>query len=287
MESLTPSTVFEHTYQGHTVRAVECDGEVWLCGLDLAPLTGMSRRALRDAIAALEPKYVRGGSIATNKGSRNALFVNESGACQVIIQSRKPEAAQLRACICDLFIAVRRGRVQLVSASGAPLAFDVQQLAQLVAQVVAEVVTQAIRPLTEAVQALAAQHAPGYPTTAWVGQPARQLPLSDLPAWGSAEHNRMRAMDYCLSSEFLAREHSTKPTLFASSRLSRCAGNYCRAHNLSVYRFREGRTGQRIYFPRTALALVHRTGWTKRTAAMAESQGELFQSGELKPPTGE
>ena len=91
------------SFDAHPITTLKAnDGSLWFLAKDLAPALGVGRNTVRMQVADLEPVDVRVNTIDTNKGSRRSTFVSESGALQIIVQSRKPAARRLRKWVCDL-----------------------------------------------------------------------------------------------------------------------------------------------------------------------------------------
>lgn len=260
--------VIEHTYQGHTVRAVVDNDEVVICGIDLTGLTGLTRNGMRAAIARLEPEDKRVVSTNTSTGPKNTVFLTESGACQIIVQSRKPEAAKLRKQICDLFVDVRRGRMHLVPAGQATAAVPAPVDYHAIAQVVASVVAECLKPVLQAVHELAG----GSPRP---GSTRLVLDASKLPRWTAGEHKKMRSAGYTTASDFLTRLKGVVQHPGVSGGLTRRVVAWCAEMGVSAYYFRRG-SKVVVYLPEVGTKIVWRTGWSAKSAVLAEAQGELF-----------
>ena len=96
-------------FDGHDIRAVDIDGRSWLVAIDLADPLDVDRRVIRRRIDDLEPSDKGGYTVSTPGGPQQVVVVSESGAYQLIVQSRKPAAARLRKFICDIYVSWGRG----------------------------------------------------------------------------------------------------------------------------------------------------------------------------------
>lgn len=242
-------------FDGHPVRVTNIDGRPWLVAADLAQPLGIGRNAVRMQTSDLTPEDVRAILIDTNKGSRQATIVSESGAYQLIVQSRKPTAARLRKFICDIF--VKWGRQELAPAT--PV-IDYTALAGIVATAV----TEAMKPVLMALNRTQAV------------LPAKHVPLSELPVWTAAEHGRMRSAGFITCADLLARMKGQQVHHATSGGLTRRVLRWCEEKGVAVHRFRRGQSTKFIYVPEQAAKLVLRTGWAAKSSVMAEAQAELF-----------
>jgi len=253
--------IFE-SFESHTLTVLKKEsGDPWFLAKCLAAPLGVGRDSIRHQIADLEASDKDVISIHTPGGPQKMTFVSESGALQIIVQSRKPEARRLRKWICDL--AVRYAKGEVVEAANNYVTRD-----ELNAAIGPLVVL--MQGLTQAVQALV-DRTPGS---------RRGLrPQSDLPVWSMAEHHRMRRMGYTRTSEWLAKELGTKPPYGKASGLAIRASNYSSQNKVPVHRFRKG-SGVLVYVHGDTVRRVHRTGWTAKTATLSEAQMDLFGGGQ-------
>lgn len=109
MSNLVP--IFE-TFDAHALTVLREDtGDNWFLAKDLAAPLGVTRDAVRMQVAELDESDKRVSPIYTSTGTKQATFVSESGAIQIIVQSRKPEARRLRKWVCDLAVRYAKGQV--------------------------------------------------------------------------------------------------------------------------------------------------------------------------------
>lgn len=112
MSHLVP--VFE-SFESHTLTILKKDnGEAWFLAKSLASPLGVGRDSIRHQIAELDESDKGVISIHTPGGPQEMSFVSESGALQIIVQSRKPEARRLRKWVCDLAVRYAKGQVATV-----------------------------------------------------------------------------------------------------------------------------------------------------------------------------
>jgi len=109
MSNLVP--IFE-TFDSHALTVLREDtGDNWFLAKDFAAPLGVTRDAVRMQVAELDESDKRVSPIYTSTGTKQATFVSESGAIQIIVQSRKPEARRLRKWVCDLAVRYAKGQV--------------------------------------------------------------------------------------------------------------------------------------------------------------------------------
>lgn len=120
--------IFE-SFEDHTLTILRPDGgEPWFLAKDLAYPLGVNRDAVRHQTAELPDSDKRVISIHTPGGPQKMTFVSESGALQIIVQSRKPEARRLRKWVCDLAVSYAKGKLIAHLASDPALLAEVAQL---------------------------------------------------------------------------------------------------------------------------------------------------------------
>ena len=244
------SPIFE-SFEAHTLTVLKRDsGEAWFLAKDFAEPMGVGADSVRHRIADLDDSDKDVISIHTPGGPQKMTFVSESGALQLVMQSRKPEARRLRKWVCDL--AVRYAKGDLSSN-------------QIGRAEIAEIVAQVVTTLLDARESRPA-----------VGPIRRGLRhQSEFPAWSLGEHHRMRKLGYVQSSEFLTRETGQRPAYGKAGGLALRAANYCRQHEIPVHRFFKGASVV-VYLHKDTLKAVYRTGWSARTAVLSEAQMGLF-----------
>lgn len=161
------------SFDAHPITTLKAnDGSLWFLGKDLAGALGVGRDTIRHQVADLEPVDVRVNCIHTNKGPRKSTFVSESGALQIIVQSRKPAARRLRKWVCDLALRYAKGVDCIDTLQPGPYA---AQLLQVLGQV-----TQALTRVTETQNQLASQvtqlaaHFSPFPSPSTGLQPVQQ-----------------------------------------------------------------------------------------------------------------
>lgn len=116
MTALVPVT---ELFESHPVQIVrvsdsvtnECSTEAWFLAKDLSRPLGLTRQAIRNQVADLDPSDVRVSDTYTNKGSRKATFLSQSGVFQIAFLSRKPEARRFRKWCADLAVRYLRGEI--------------------------------------------------------------------------------------------------------------------------------------------------------------------------------
>lgn len=227
----------------------EDTGAVWFLAKDLAAPLNVTRDAVRMQIAELDTSDKRVSPIYTSTGTKNATFVSESGALQIIVQSRKPESRRLRKWVCDLAVRYAKGEV-------------VEAVGNYVTREEFGAVVNLLQGLTQAVQALA-------------GGRRGMRHQSELPVWTMGEHHRMRRLGYTRATDFLTKETGSRPAYGKPGGLAIRSANYSSQHKIPVHRFLKGSTVM-VYLHEDTLRQVHRTGWSAKTAEISEAQMGLF-----------
>lgn len=83
------------SYNDHTVRTVEVEGEPWFVAADVCAV--LEIRNVADALTRLDSLDVGSADVQTARGQvRPVRVVNESGLYDLVLDSRKPEAKAFR-----------------------------------------------------------------------------------------------------------------------------------------------------------------------------------------------
>lgn len=213
----------------------------WFQAKDLAEPLGVGRDSIRHQVADLTDEDVRVISIHTNKGSRKATFVSESGALQLVMQSRKPGAAKLRKWVCD--IAVKYTKGELIAVAQPPVVGLTREDLHAFGQTL--------------VQSLAAALAPKAITN------RRAYALTPVSARAEADLQRRKWM---LAPAFLTKEtgKAEHPNGVAAGLTTRCL-HFCEdflpGEELYIRYLRRGKPV--TYISEDVLRLVHRNNWRR------------------------
>ena len=241
------------SFESHSLTVLKDDaGQAWFLSKDLAEPLGVNRNAIRMQVADLAPSDIRVIPIDTNKGSRKASFVSESGALQIIVQSRKPEAARLRKWVCD--IAVKYSKGELVSHPAPAPAADYITKADLL---------DLTKSLTEGFSSLLA-------ALANPGRQSRKVRLFDLPALTRCRRTELAKLRFYTAAEFLSlTTNQAKHIAGEASGLAQRCQHYIeefipQTKNDSAAFFRYQDAGKPVvYFDVTILRVVYESGWRK------------------------
>jgi prophage antirepressor-like protein len=85
--------IFNHSEFGEVRTAISENGEPLFCLVDLCKVLNLSSTEVN---RRLEKEVVSKHPLETSGGTQQALFVNEDGLYDVILESRKPEARRFR-----------------------------------------------------------------------------------------------------------------------------------------------------------------------------------------------
>lgn len=102
-----------HLFDDYPVRVVPIEDRPWFIARDLAEPLGVLPSAIRKQVMDLDPQDKGVTQSNTLGGAQELTIVSESGAIQLICQSRKPAARRLRKFVADLAVAWNRGEVVL------------------------------------------------------------------------------------------------------------------------------------------------------------------------------
>lgn len=89
-------------FNGHELRIIEKDNEIWFVAKDVADILGFSETAAMtkhlddDEKVTVDPSYLAGSNIKVGSKARMITLINESGLYSAILRSRKPEAKQFK-----------------------------------------------------------------------------------------------------------------------------------------------------------------------------------------------
>lgn len=120
--------IFE-SFEGYTLTVLKKeDGSAWFLAKELADPLSIGSDAVRHRVADLEDSDKGVILIHTPGGPQKMTFVSESGALQIIVQSRKPEARRLRKWVCDLAVRFAKGEPSTQIASDPALLAEVAQM---------------------------------------------------------------------------------------------------------------------------------------------------------------
>lgn len=136
------------TFENHSLTTLkDNDGQAWFLAKDLAGPLSIGRNAIRMQLADLDPADKDVISIDTPGGKQKMTFVSESGVFQIIVQSRKPQAAKIRKWVCDVAVKYAHGTgpaPDYIAHMQAQIDLLTQALQNMAEQVAAAVVSQLV-----------------------------------------------------------------------------------------------------------------------------------------------
>lgn len=92
--------IFNYKNLGSVRCYVSQDGQKWFCMTDVCNILGIKNN--RDAMSRLRPDGVGSTDVIDSMGRyQQATFVNEGNLMELIFTSRKPEAKEFRAWVCN------------------------------------------------------------------------------------------------------------------------------------------------------------------------------------------
>lgn len=91
--------IFNYKNLGSVRCYIDQFGEKWFCHKDVCDILGIVNS--RDASSRLNPKGVIVTDTLTNGGVQKLTFINEGNLMELIFTSRKPEAKEFRAWVCQ------------------------------------------------------------------------------------------------------------------------------------------------------------------------------------------
>ena len=96
----TQFDIFNYKNLGSVRCYVSQDGQKWFCMTDVCNILGIKNN--RDAMSRLRPDGVGSTDVIDSMGRlQQATFVNEGNLMELIFTSRKPEAKEFRAWVCN------------------------------------------------------------------------------------------------------------------------------------------------------------------------------------------
>lgn len=96
----TQFDIFNYKNLGSVRCYVSQDGQKWFCMMDVCNILGIKNN--RDAMSRLRPDGVGTTDVIDSMGRlQQATFVNEGNLMELIFTSRKPEAKEFRAWVCN------------------------------------------------------------------------------------------------------------------------------------------------------------------------------------------
>ena len=94
-----PFEIFNYKNLGSVRCYIDQMGVKWFCQNDVCGILGIINS--RDALSRLNPKGVVITDTLTNGGVQKLTFINEGNLMELIFTSRKPEAKEFRAWVCQ------------------------------------------------------------------------------------------------------------------------------------------------------------------------------------------
>ena len=94
-----PFEIFNYKNLGSVRCYMDQMGMKWFCLVDVCNILGINNN--RQATVRLDPKGVITTDTLTNGGIQQLIFVNEGNLMELIFTSRKPEAKEFRAWVCQ------------------------------------------------------------------------------------------------------------------------------------------------------------------------------------------
>lgn len=242
MENNTALQPLTETFESWSVTTLQKDeGQAWFLAKDLAGPLGVGRDAIRHQVADLDATDKDVILIHTPGGRQKMTFVSESGAAQIIVQSRKPAAAKLRKWVCDIAMKYTRG--ELVAPVVAPVAMFTKDDLLALGSSIANGILAGLAPRT--------------PST------RRAYALTPVSARAEAELARKKWM---LAPAFLTKDtgKTEHPNGVAAGLTARCL-HFCEdflpTETLYVRHLKRGKTV--TYISEDVLRLVHRNNWRR------------------------
>lgn len=96
----TQFDIFNYKNLGSVRCYISQDGQKWFCMMDVCNILGIKNN--RDAMSRLRPDGVGTTDVIDSMGRlQQATFVNEGNLMELIFTSRKPEAKEFRAWVCN------------------------------------------------------------------------------------------------------------------------------------------------------------------------------------------
>lgn len=145
---------FTLAFEGHDVRTVTVDGDVWFVLADVCRVLDIANPSM--AKARLEQADLSTTEVRSNGQNRAVTIVNESGLYDVVLDSRKPNAKRFRRWITtEVVPSIRKtgGYAQpgytVPTTPAAPVADPA-----LIGQAVADAVTRSMSPLIARIERL-------------------------------------------------------------------------------------------------------------------------------------
>lgn len=243
MENDTALQPLEESFEGLKMTTLcDHDGVAWFLAKDLATPMGVKPNAIRMQVADLSDEDKVVISIDTPGGRQKMTFVSESGAAQIIVQSRKPAAAKLRKWVCDIAMKYTRGEL-VAPVVAAPVAMFTKDDLLALGSSIANGILAGLAPRT--------------PTT------RRAYALTPVSARAEAELARKKWM---LAPAFLTKDtgKTEHPNGVAAGLTARCL-HFCEdflpTETLYVRHLKRGKTV--TYISEDVLRLVHRNNWRR------------------------
>lgn len=255
---MTALATVDHLFENrHNIRTAEVQGELCVAAIDLADPMGVSKSAIRNLIAKLDPADRHDGVILNDAIGRpqETVVLTEVGYLQVISQGRKEESRKILRFMAQITAAWRRGQL------AAPSLDSIRQL-------FGEMLDERIARLNQ--------------TPVFSADSRRKMPVDDLPEWTDPEYLQMKRRGYIWIPDFLFIETGEKAK--APTGVTKRVLSYCKQNKLSTYPYRFGQH-VRVLVPVDAAKLVYRSGWTVKKPVDVMRQWSL-DFGRM-PPAGD